>query len=1241
MKKKGSKATNNNDTVTTTSRMNSAETSATQVSPSIQPSIHGDNGTDAHTGSPSKKKKKKKNKVKTTLSAFENAQQHMGAAVAAAAVADFHQHSGDWLSSSSSHTTSSSSPPPPPPPPRQLPPTSLGHHHQHSYSHQHHHHHHQHQHSVTSSTSPTSTTNAQRFQQRNKTSNSNSPAAAAAAAASSTKDQDKDEFWSSMSNTEERQKIREFWLQLGEDERRSLVKVEKEAVLRKMKEQQKHSCNCSVCGKKRTAIEDELEVLYDAYYEELEQYANHQKHSQLYGRHPLHGYATVSAIQDSYGAEFLDDDGEDDGDDDDDDDDDYDDDDDDHVEGDHNGHMLDDEDQVTFKFEYDDEEDDDNESQVLSDEDFSDAYDDDLDTFSTNGLARNSHNGGDHFTFGNSLTVKGGILTVADDLLKNDGKKFLDMMERLAERRMQREDEMDLEQDDEYYDDEDDDDDDIYDDGNEEDTRTEEQRMEEGRRMFQIFAARMFEQRVLAAYREKVAKERQQRLIQELEEEDRQRQERELKKQRDKERKKDKKRQLKQKQEEERLAKEAQCQAEQAKKQAEQQQKLEADRQKREQERRLREEERRHKEEERRRRLKEEKERAAEKEKQRKEKEDRERRRKEFLKEKDQKEKELKEELARRERELKEQIQQHTHQVKERSKPSNQANNDHSVSPPSNALGALSINENGSKSAEMNHSSASSASASASITTTTSPSASASSVKSTNKSANPHSNAAPIEPPVNGIITAHTTTPSEQHGPNVLLSTSANAPTNNILLPPSQYIFGNGFSPLDMHQPSHPLLSPPSSQHPTASPSHHLPAHVGSFPPPINSFGGGGLLSGTTTGNMMEPSLSSQGRSSIGAIGQPHIPNATVASSLPTANNNNLGIAIPSHHGRRSSAMAGPIGSPLTHRTSGFGPDHSNNQEMNGSIGSGGGPQPDYSFFSNFLFGESNRGISSNPPAGNAFTMGPFMDTDLSGHHHQPDKRFSADTSAFGWKNGWSATSLLPENVHGKLFGETLADRHAMLLDRAKVAYQKLDDITQTNFFLGGTTPYHTMAQLHRMMNDLYCDTNVDIRELYDVIAQAQQSGFQCIQHPRHGMVVRYDSTSAPVNSNNASTTALSSSSTGTPPSISSSTTTTTTTALPSLSTLEDPMMPRRPSHLLQNNPLSPSSSFPVRNLSHHHHAAPPHLPPPPSLPIPLASSSSHHLLHPSQHFAPPPSNSLSPPIQSTHSSQIKSKDSG
>ena len=94
----------------------------------------------------------------------------------------------------------------------------------------------------------------------------------------------------------ERERIRDFWLGLSELDRRALVKIEKEAVLRKMKEQQRHGCSCAVCGRKRwtghlhqpelldlklllyrSAIEEELEVLYDAYYDELEAYANHQQ----------------------------------------------------------------------------------------------------------------------------------------------------------------------------------------------------------------------------------------------------------------------------------------------------------------------------------------------------------------------------------------------------------------------------------------------------------------------------------------------------------------------------------------------------------------------------------------------------------------------------------------------------------------------------------------------------------------------------------------------------------------------------------------------------------------------------------------------------------------------------------------------------------------------------------------------------------------------------------------------------
>ena len=66
--------------------------------------------------------------------------------------------------------------------------------------------------------------------------------------------------------------------------------------------------------------------------------------------------------------------------------------------------------------------------------------------------------------------------------------------------------------------------------------------MEEGKRMFSIFAARMFEQRVLQAYREKVAQERQLQLLRELDDEDKITKDREMKRQNQNQKKKDKKR---------------------------------------------------------------------------------------------------------------------------------------------------------------------------------------------------------------------------------------------------------------------------------------------------------------------------------------------------------------------------------------------------------------------------------------------------------------------------------------------------------------------------------------------------------------------------------------------------------------------------------------------------------------------------------------------------------------------------
>jgi hypothetical protein len=71
----------------------------------------------------------------------------------------------------------------------------------------------------------------------------------------------------------------------------------------------------------------------------------------------------------------------------------------------------------------------------------------------------------------------GNILTVADDLLKNDGQKFLEMMEQLAERRMQREQQaaQDLEVDSDADHGEEGDDDDEEDDEEDDDEEDEEE----------------------------------------------------------------------------------------------------------------------------------------------------------------------------------------------------------------------------------------------------------------------------------------------------------------------------------------------------------------------------------------------------------------------------------------------------------------------------------------------------------------------------------------------------------------------------------------------------------------------------------------------------------------------------------------------------------------------------------------------------------------------------------------------
>lgn len=178
--------------------------------------------------------------------------------------------------------------------------------------------------------------------------------------------------------------------------------------------------------------------------------------------------------------------------------------------------------------------------------------------------------------------------------------------------------------------------------------------MEEGRRMFQIFAARMFEQRVLTAYKEKVARERQAKLLEELEEESRQDVQREAKKARDAQKKKDKKAQQRQAKAEERARREAEeaekiaaTKALEEKKQEDLRRKKEEHKKKKEMERKAQEDERQKKESEKLRRQQEEKDRQQEAERKIREQRAQEKKVRDEAKRREREEREIKEKEAR------------------------------------------------------------------------------------------------------------------------------------------------------------------------------------------------------------------------------------------------------------------------------------------------------------------------------------------------------------------------------------------------------------------------------------------------------------------------------------------------------------------------------------------------------------------------------------------------------------------
>jgi hypothetical protein len=474
---------------------------------------------------------------------------------------------------------------------------------------------------------------------------------------------------------EERQKAREFWRNLPEDQRSSLIKAEKEQIMKKLKEQQKQpSCGCELCGKRRVAIEEELEMLYDAYYQELEKFSGsvleNMSDSKTLSEYPS-GKASrtstsaASSLSTSPSASST------------------------HsskssnpllhhvaaapgptttVHSAHHAHNM-----VSHSVHY------------------------------HNGKGVGGVGGSHASSTGrkgfalNSAT----LLSVADDFMKNDGKKFVEMMEELADAKLRREmrleenssssaaaaaaasvsayldvissgggvggggvsgvgvvgpngndfdgssstfdedeeqdeldedEEMDEDDDDEDDDDDDDDDelhdgeedeeyddDDEYDDDTDTDTDatsaidydhegarrrrrrrrrrnrsfgvTDEMKIEEGKQMLQLFAARMFEQRILAAYRDMVTREQQEKLIAEEEERSRQEAAKKEQKAKKKEREKIKKQQKHQEEIEERKRREKEEEEKQR------QHKLEMERLAREREEKRKEEKRKEEEE--------------------------------------------------------------------------------------------------------------------------------------------------------------------------------------------------------------------------------------------------------------------------------------------------------------------------------------------------------------------------------------------------------------------------------------------------------------------------------------------------------------------------------------------------------------------------------------------------------------------------------------------------------------------
>ncbi|KAJ2991112.1 hypothetical protein NUW58_g2642 [Xylaria curta] len=180
----------------------------------------------------------------------------------------------------------------------------------------------------------------------------------------------------------EREAAHQFWLGLDAEDRQTLVKAEKTTILEKMKAQKKHTCDCSVCSRKRIAIEDELEPLYNSYYEEAERFSSSPTKEAVDASSSTGSDPSDDAGPDKLKGSPVEI----------------------HLTESRSNHS--------------------GQSDAKGDDENMDLYTDIAPDFSSLGIFP---------------SVKGGLVSVADDVLKNDEKKFIEMMEQLALRQKARE----------------------------------------------------------------------------------------------------------------------------------------------------------------------------------------------------------------------------------------------------------------------------------------------------------------------------------------------------------------------------------------------------------------------------------------------------------------------------------------------------------------------------------------------------------------------------------------------------------------------------------------------------------------------------------------------------------------------------------------------------------------------------------------------------------------------------------